>query len=261
MPNLPNSLEEATQQAIDAMFTAIDAGDRRILIDLRFGELKPLPLAKQLAIRMKERYGNQWQALFSDAGAAALAKRDWPDISDQEVSMRGVNEGRAAIREDDQAFLLIAPSSVEVDQVEKLLALAGDRPFIMFNPRLENSEVGIGLATRKMRERFLNTFTVCYYMQPLDAGLLWRCYPGLWQVYRQGNEVDSDKQSEQSEQSEQSQSVTTEPDDNQGGWQLINEDDHKPSFDELERIFLRATGKRQTTFLDRMQQFLSALNR
>jgi hypothetical protein len=249
MPNLPNSLEEATQQAIAAMFTAIDAGDRRLLVDLRFSELKPLPIAQQFAVSMKERYGDAWQALFADAGAAALAKRDWTGI---EVSMRGVNEGRAAIREEDQAFLLVAPSSVEVNQVEKLLALAGDRPFIMLNPRLENSEVGVGLATRKMRERFLNTFTVCYYVQPLDNGLLWRCYPDPWQVYRQ---------SDSSSDNDDSNTATDAAIAAQSEWQLIDEGDHKPSFDELERIFMKATGKRQTSFLDRMQQFLGALNR
>ncbi|MEE3716946.1 DUF1995 family protein [Tumidithrix elongata RA019] len=223
MLQIPESLEDATAQAIAALNTGLDAGLTRILLDLRFTELKPLPIAYQIATNFSQRFGQEWQAIFADAGAAALAKRDWADL---EVSMRGVNEGRAAIRPEDKAFLLVAPSSVEVTQVEKLLELAGDRPFVMFNPRLENSEVGVGLAARKMRERFLNTFEVCYFIQPLEQGALWRCYPQTWQVCEQ----------------------------TESGMQTILETEQRPSIDDIDRIFMKKTGK-QTSLLVKLQQF------
>ncbi|CAN1208946.1 DUF1995 domain-containing protein [Tumidithrix helvetica PCC 7403] len=223
MLQIPESLEDATAQAIAALNTGLDAGLTRILLDLRFTELKPLPIAYQIATNFSQRFGQEWQAIFADAGAAALAKRDWADL---EVSMRGVNEGRAAIRPEDKAFLLVAPSSVEVTQVEKLLELAGDRPFVMFNPRLENSEVGVGLAARKMRERFLNTFEVCYFIQPLEQGALWRCYPQAWQVCEQ----------------------------TESGMQTILETEQRPSIDDIDRVFMKKTGK-QTSFLVKLQQF------
>jgi hypothetical protein len=229
MPQLPNSLEEAAQQAIAATFTAIEQGHSRLLVDLRFPELKPMPIARYFADAWQDRYGQAWQALFPDAGAAALARRDWADL---DISMRGVNEGRAAIGADDKAFLLVAPSSIEVDRVEKLLQLAGDRPFLLLNPRLENSEVGLGLSARKMRERFLATFEVCYYVQPLEQGALCRCYPQPWQVWQQG-EVEMS---------------------------MLAESDQRPSSDDLDRIFLKATGK-QSSLLTRMQQLFSALGR
>ena len=108
---LPNNLEDATEQAIAATHQAITNGVTRILVDLGFPELNSLPVAYEFVRSFNERYGNSWQALFSDAGAAALAKREWKDL---EVSFRGVNEGRRAIREEDQAFLMIEPTSVEV---------------------------------------------------------------------------------------------------------------------------------------------------
>lgn len=225
---LPNNLEDATEQAIAATHQAIADGANRVLVDLRFPELKSLPIAYEFARSFNERYGNAWQALFSDAGAAALAKREWADL---EVSFRGVNEGRRAIREEDRAFLLVEPSSIEVDQVEKLVQLAGDRPFVMLNPRLENSEVGVGLATRRLRDRFVSTFETAYYIKPLELGALWRCYPQTWQVWQNTEE----------------------------GMQFLSEVEQRPSNDDIDRLFRQKTGQQSGSFLGRLQQFFNSL--
>lgn len=227
---LPNNLEDATEQAIAATHQAIADGGTRVIADLRFPELKAMPIAYEFAISMNQRYGKEWQAIFSDAGAAALAKREWGDI---DVSVRGVNEGRRAIREEDKAFLLIEPTSIEVEMVEKLVQLAGDRPFVMINPRLENSEVGLGLAARQMRDRFLSTFETAYYIKPLELGALWRCYPQTWQVWQETEE----------------------------GMQPMAEVAQRPSSDDIDRLFKQKTGKQSGSFLGRLQQFFNALAR
>ena len=227
---IPDHLEDAVEQAIAATHQAIADGANRVIADLRFPELKALPIAYEFAASFNQRYGNAWQAIFSDAGAAALAKREWADL---EVSVRGVNEGRRAVREEDKAFLLIEPTSVEVEQVEKLVKLAGDRPFVILNPRLENSEVGLGLAARQMRDRFLSTFETAYYIKPLELGALWRCYPQTWQVWQQTEE----------------------------GMQQLVEVAQRPSSDDIDRLFRQKTGKQSGSFLGRLQQFLSALAR
>ena len=227
---LPNNLEDTTEQAIAATYQAIADGATRILVDLRFPELKSMPIAYEFARSFNERYGNAWQAIFSDAGAAALAKREWADL---DVSVRGVNEGRRAVREEDKAFLLVEPSSVEVDQVEKLVQLAGDRPFVMLNPRLENSEVGLGLSARRLRDRFLSTFETAYYIKPLELGALWRCYPQTWQVW-----------------------VNTEE-----GMQFLSEVEQRPSSDDIDRLFRQKTGQKTGSFLGRLQELFNALGR
>ncbi|BBC25872.1 DUF1995 family protein [Pseudanabaena sp. ABRG5-3] len=227
---LPNNLEDTTEQAIAATYQAIADGATRVLVDLRFPELKSMPIAYEFARSFNERYGNAWQAIFSDAGAAALAKREWADL---DVSVRGVNEGRRAIREEDKAFLLVEPSSVEVDQVEKLVQLAGDRPFVMLNPRLENSEVGLGLSARRLRDRFLSTFETAYYIKPLELGALWRCYPQTWQVW-----------------------VNTEE-----GMQFLSEVEQRPSSDDIDRLFRQKTGQKTGSFLGRLQELFNALGR
>ncbi|MCA1904213.1 MAG: DUF1995 domain-containing protein [Cyanobacteria bacterium M5B4] len=225
MNNPPDNIEMAVSQAIDSCFNAIDAGIMRLVVDLRFPELRQLPVAHLFAQALTTRYGDNWQGIFADAGSAALAQRDWTDIT---IKLRGINEGRRAIGDEKQAFLLVVPTSVELDQVEKLLALANDRPFILLNPQLENAEVGIGLSARRMRERFLSTFETAYYLQPLEQGFLWRCYPQLWQVWSED--------------------------------ECIKELTTKPSGEDLNRIFNRKTGK-QTSFLDQLQSLFNALSR
>jgi len=47
-------------------------------------------------------------------------------------------------------LLFIAPSAVEVAQVEKLCEAAGSRPVVLFNC-LEDVSIGIGYAGRQLR--------------------------------------------------------------------------------------------------------------
>jgi len=221
----PDSIEVAVTQSIASCLSAIDRGITRLLVDLRFPELRQLPVAHGFAQALSQRYGDRWQGIFADAGSAALAQRDWTDIT---VPLRGVNEGRRVMGDDKEVFLVVAPTSVELDQVEKLLQLAHDRPFILLNPRLENMEVGIGLAARRMRERFLHTFEIVYYLQPLEQGFIWRSYPQLWQVWLED--------------------------------ECIKELPTKPSGEDLNRLIAQRTGK-NNSFFDQLQRLLNALNR
>jgi hypothetical protein len=233
-PVLPDTLESAIAQAIHSLNLALDDRVGRILIDLKFDELKPLPVARELVTFLLDRYGKNWQALFADAGMAALAQRDWLDLVEKyELTFRGINEGRAALRDEDQAFLLVAPSAVEVDLLEKLLALAGDRPFILFNPRLESAEIGIGLTARRLRARFINTFQVIYYLQPLEQGALWRAYPHQWQLWQN-------------------------PAIPETTMRLVYESVDRPSLEEIFQRLRQKTG-RSPSFLQRLQNFMDAL--
>ena len=123
------------------------------------------------------------------------------------------------IASEDQCFLLIAPSAVEVAQAEKLSNLVGDRPVIMLIPKLEDvSIVGIGYAARQLRERFIKTIESCYYIRPLGEAALYRCYPSLWQVWLEEN----------------------------GQYRLIAEQPEKPVGDQVDLILAKATGTVET---------------
>jgi hypothetical protein len=236
MSALPQTLEEATEQALTATKAAIAAGLQRLQVELVFPELKIMPIAANFLPTFDE-FGADLRVFFPDAGAAALARRDW---GEKPFPIRGIGELKAKIQPSDRAFLFVEPSAVEVNQVEQLCEEAQDRPVVLLNPRLEEvALIGIGYAGRQLRERFLNTFESCYYIRPLQNAALYRCYPSPWQVW-----LEKD-----------------------GGYELIAEEPQKPIGEALDQILMRATSPADSSskppkrgFLSELQQFLRALS-
>jgi hypothetical protein len=162
--------------------------------------------------------------------------------------VRGIGEIKGQMEPDDQAYLFVEPSSVEVSQVEEMCNQAGDKFVIMLNPKLEDvATIGIGYAGRQLRERFLSTLEPAYYLRPMAGAVLLRAYPGPWQVWQETS------------------------DDN---YTLVAELPQKPSGEALDRILLgepstdsRAVPSsdaparpRRGGFLSDLQNFLKALS-
>ncbi|MGH1394169.1 MAG: DUF1995 family protein [Trichormus sp.] len=245
MPELPNSLEDAIAQAREATKAALADGYSRIQIELLFPELKFMPVAEQFLPLFTE-YESRLKIFFADAGAAALARRDWADTP---YKILDIGTGRAAsiqskIEPEDEIFLFIAPTSVEVPQLEKICEIIGDRPYVMLNPRLEDSGVvGIGYTARQTRKRFISTIESCYYLRPVDdETAVFRYYPGLWEIWVE----------------------------NSGTWSKIAELPNKPSGDEIDLILAKgqpqtspdntATPGKQPSVFKSLQRFIKALN-
>ena len=189
MSQLPTNLEESITLAQTAALAAIADGYQRITVEILIPELKSLDLAKQFVTAFTDR-GNTLKVLFPDAGAAALARRDWQDINFK-ISDLGSSRSPVTdkLQDEDGLFIAIEPSAVEVEQIEKLCNAAGDRPVILFLPRLEDAAiVGIGYAARQLRDRFLTTLHSAYYIKPLEESAIYRCYPGQWQVWLEEND-------------------------------------------------------------------------
>lgn len=195
-------------------------------------------------------YGVGLKVFFPDTGAAALARRDWKLA---EFKITDLGNGRTSlepkVQPEDEAFLLIEPSSVEVLIVEELCQLAGDRPCILFNPKLEDvSIVGIGYAARQLRDRFISTLESYYYLRPMDDFALLRAYPDQWQVWQLIAETNTDSISEAAKvenaasvQKSLEQSLQTgleEDNSSNSTWQMIAELSEKPVGDVLDRIMM-----------------------
>ena len=186
MAELPKNLDQAVAQAREATKAALNDGHTRLQVELVFPELKVMPFAQQFYPVFQE-MGLAFKVYFPDAGAAALARRDWGDL---EFTVRGMAELKGQMEPEDQAYLFVEPSAVEVEEVEKMCNQAGDRPVVLFMPKLEDvAIVGIGYTARKIRERFLKTLDSCYYLRPLEGAAILRCYPHPWQIWR---ETESD---------------------------------------------------------------------
>jgi Domain of unknown function (DUF1995) len=189
MSQLPTTLEESIELAQTAALAAIADGYQRITIEIAIPELKSMGLAQQFITAFTDR-GNTLKVLFPDTGAAALARRDWTDIN---FKIDDLGSSRSPVtdkmQDEDRLYIAIEPSAVEVAQVEKLCNAAGDRPVILFLPKLEDAAiVGIGYAARQLRDRFLTTLDTAYYIKPLETAAIYRCYPGQWQVWLEEND-------------------------------------------------------------------------
>lgn len=246
MNTFPETLDAAVEQAKEATQAAIADGYKLIQVELVIPEiaLKSEALALEFAQLFAES-GSKVKVMFPDTGAAALAKRNWGEQPFQVTDMGSrFTSIETQIAEEDEIFIVACPSAVEVERAEKLSNLAGDRLVIFLIPQLENvAMVGIGLAARRLRDRFIKNIYSCYYLRPLEDGAIVRCHPSDWQVWL---ERDS-------------------------GYELATELATKPMGEDLERLMSRLTNpetedinskqsRKKTSLLGNLQKFLKALS-
>ncbi|VEP15390.1 conserved hypothetical protein [Hyella patelloides LEGE 07179] len=246
MNTFPDNLQEAIVQAKEATKNAIADGYTRVQVEFVIPEI-PLQ-AQYLALefaKLFEEYGSGVKVLFPDTGAAMLAKRDWGSMPFQVSDMGSrFTPIESKVADTDEVFILACPSSVEVERVEKLCNLAGDRPVVLLIPQLEDvAVVGIGLAARQLRDRFISTLYSCYYIRPIEDASILRCHPSPWQIW-----LEKEK-----------------------GYELGVELSSKPMGEELDRLLLKLTApeegeesannqrKKPGIFGD-LQKFLKALS-
>ena len=104
-----------------------------------------------------------------------------------------------AVREDDDFFVVLGASCQELPDVEKLVALAGDRPVVLFNLKLDSARGDLGLPAfprKDLHYRFLSKVLPVYYLRTRTysrsmnrapyivnySGALYKVYPGAYQV-------------------------------------------------------------------------------
>lgn len=248
----PTTLESAIAQAKQSTITALESGLNRLQVELKIPEiaLQAERIAREFADLFADDYGSGLKVLFPDTGAAALARRNWSDVSFRVNDLGSRNTPiESKVSEEDQIFLVVSPSAVEVQKVEKLCNLAGDRPVILLIPQLEDvATVGIGYAARQLRERFLSTLESCFYLQPLDEAAILKRYPSSWQLW-------------------------LEKENNT--YEFFCEEPEKPMGDTLDRLLRKAAGEevseeetpvfnsktpKKTGIFDSLQRFLKALS-
>jgi hypothetical protein len=236
-PELPLDLEDAQSQAMAAVQRAVKSGYQRLQIDILIPDLKPEILARPFL----QVCNPPLLAIFSDAGGAALAQRDWmatdPPIPEG-VVLESLSR-RTSVAE-DQAVLFVTPAVYGIEQVEEVCntmsrQYSDHRPVVLLNPQLQDAAtVGVGLSGRRFQQRFMNTFEPCYFLRPLGNGALFRVYPHPWTIWEQDSET--------------------------GEYYLLETTDSKPSGEDLAEIFARNNSSPSSIWAG-LRRFFQALQR
>eukprot|EP00188_Purpureofilum_apyrenoidigerum_P005888 Plantae.Rhodophyta-Purpureofilum_apyrenoidigerum.ctg8219.p1 GENE.Plantae.Rhodophyta-Purpureofilum_apyrenoidigerum.ctg8219~~Plantae.Rhodophyta-Purpureofilum_apyrenoidigerum.ctg8219.p1 ORF type:complete len:296 (-),score=40.49 Plantae.Rhodophyta-Purpureofilum_apyrenoidigerum.ctg8219:859-1725(-) len=249
--SLPDSMEDSMKRARDAYEAAGKQGYRRMTIevDLTGGDetytvLKnTFPLVKTFAEVTFKDNAKGLRFVFPDMGAAALAARDWQNLSN--ATFVGFERVKAA--DEDTVVLLVSPRASEVETLTNFVNVVSPlfkqsaRPFILFNPDLIDMGVtGIGLTARKLREEVLNTFETVFYLKTLSWGAIYRCYPSGWTVWQDDPNVE-------------------------GGFRLLDTVMKKPDAEELDKILQKANPDKSNTasggFFASLKRFLNVYSK
>ena len=179
---LPADLKAAEAAALQALLHALrhEKGNRWI-VTWRFEGLRLLPVVIRFVQALRESGFDPVMA-WPDAGAAALAQRDAPELADACCSLMDLKRGRLTDA-GERLLLAIAPQPSDYDEFEAVVE-AWTGPVVMVNGRLEDAAVGIGNVARTRRKGFVATWQVAFWLQPLAQGALQRCCPKPWWVFR-----------------------------------------------------------------------------
>lgn len=212
---IPDSFEAACEEAKNAMTAALSSGERRLFVELdttngdaTYTQLKTTtPTVIALAGAFA---GQPIQLVFPDAGAAALARRNWEDMPDT-VTVVGLEQYEP--RDNDAVIMIVVPRASEVDKLASIMTGAGDTPVVIVNPDLIDMGVtGLSLNARRLREQVIDLFMTVYYLRVFPWGVLFRNFPDKWMVW-----VDDANES--------------------SGFRCLAALDEKPSNDRLDDLF------------------------
>jgi hypothetical protein len=197
---LPPDLRTAEAEALASLRSALAAAPRgRWTLELRFEGLRLLPVVLRLAGELAT--GDApIRLLFPDAGAAALARRDGPELAeriDTFSDQRRLQESIAAEPPDDgggsnaaepvdsgaEVLILVGASQADYGTVERVCQAHKGR-VVLVNPGLEDAAVGIGSVGRERRRGFLAQWEAAYALIPLAGSALRRTHPLDWELYR-----------------------------------------------------------------------------
>ena len=197
---LPPDLRTAEAEALASLRSAL-AGDPRgrWTVELRFEGLRLLPVVLRLVGELESSAAGI-RLLFPDAGAAALARRDGPELAKRiatfsdHLRLRESSSAVAPEQGDDAAaegpegsgtevLILVGASQADYGTVESVCQAHSGR-VVLVNPGLEDGAVGIGSVGRERRRGFLAQWEAAYALIPLAGSALRRAHPLDWELFR-----------------------------------------------------------------------------
>ncbi len=177
---LPKDLKAAESMLFNSSLASFKKNSLgRWSVNLKFEGLRILPLVIRYSRELTQSHKNHY-LVFPDAGATALAKRDYPDFADKILSFNDVKS-----KEIDHSHILIAVKPCPPDyEIYEEIVNKYSGPILMFNGKLEDAVVGIGSVARERRKRFLSSWNVSFWLEPLKGGAIMKTFPSQWTLFR-----------------------------------------------------------------------------
>ncbi len=181
MNKLPSDLKEAESNVYESIHSYFSSNSEKsfLSITLKFEGLRLNPIIFRLSNKLTEKkYDNI--LLWADAGGAALAKRDYPELANKIFTFKEFINSSDLL---NSVLLVCSPQPYDIEMFEQVCSHTNST-VIMINGKLEDPLVGIGSVGREMRKRFAEKWKVLYFIQPLSMGALMKKFPNNWELYR-----------------------------------------------------------------------------
>ena len=178
---LPSDLREAESNVYESIQSYFSSNSQQsfLSINLRFEGLRINPIIFRLSNKLTEiKFDNI--LLWADAGGAALAKRDNPELANKIYTFKEFINSSDLI---NSILLVCSPQPYDIEMFEQVCSHAKST-VIMLNGKLEDPIVGIGSVGREMRKRFAEKWQVVYFVQPLSLGALSKKFPNDWDLFK-----------------------------------------------------------------------------
>ena len=181
MNKLPSDLKEAESNVYESIQNYFLSNSEKsfLSVSLKFEGLRLNPIIFRLSNKLTEfKYDNI--LLWADAGGAALAKRDNPDLANKIFTFKDFLKSNDLF---NNVLLVCSPQPYDIEIFEQVCS-STNSSIIMINGKLEDPIVGIGSVGREMRKRFAEKWEVIYFLQPLSMGALSKRFPNNWELYK-----------------------------------------------------------------------------
>lgn len=197
---LPNGFEDNLVQAAEATALAISQGAKRVVVECFLPDLfdpisggvmaeegdqqKYWDMSRSFCRYLQEEMDPEMMnVVYPDVGVAAMLGPQMGLPAPDKARVTSLTD-RIIIGEGDSLLVVANPDPPGAEKVTQVTAdLLDERPIVLFNPRLASGDAGIGLNVRRMRSRFLSTFTTAYSMRPFGDGTVFKKYPEIWKVF------------------------------------------------------------------------------
>ena len=178
---LPSDLREAETNVFESIQSYFLSNSEQsfLSISLKFEGLRINPIIFRLSNKLTEiKLDNV--LLWADAGGAALAKRDNPELANKIFTFKEFINSTDTL---NSLLLVCSPQPYDIEMFEQVCSHTNST-VIMVNGKLEDPIVGIGSVGREMRKRFAEKWKVLYFVQPLSMGALLKRFPNDWQLFK-----------------------------------------------------------------------------